>query len=184
MKKNSGITLIELIIVISIIGILAVALGFSFQGWIGGYRIESQVKEMYVDLMNARARAMQRNRVHFVTLATTQYTIQEDISPWPDGDESLTVADNTRPTGYNDPIPLLQKNLNPNYPITWSGISDTQIKFTKRGLSNDNKTICVNTDADADYNCIVISPSRINLGRLTKKIPDGGACNATNCVSR
>ncbi len=87
--KNHGITLIELIIVISIIGILAVALGFEFTGWMGGYRVESQTKEMYVDLMNARARAMQRNRVHFVRLfiPPTQYTnMYDDTNPAPDGD--------------------------------------------------------------------------------------------------
>jgi len=119
-----------------------------------------------------------------VSLATTQYTIQEDISTWPDGDGILNASDNVRPSGYTDPIPLLQKSLNPIHPITWSDISDTQIEFTKRGLSNDNKTICSNTDADADYSCIEISASRINLGKLTTKIPDGGACASANCVSR
>lgn len=182
--KNSGVTLIELIVVVSVIGILVVALGFSFQGWMGSYKVESQIKEMYVDLMNARARAMQRNRAHFVSLATTQYTIREDISPWPDGDGILNASDNVRPTGYSDPIPLLQKNLNPIHPITWGDISDTQIEFTKKGLSNDTKTICSNTSLDADYNCIEISAARINIGKLTTKIPDGGACLAANCVSR
>jgi prepilin-type N-terminal cleavage/methylation domain-containing protein len=184
MIKNSGITLIELIVAISVVGILAAAFAFEFKGWMGSYKVESQIKEMYVDLMNARTRAMQKNRMHFVSLTTTQYTINEDISTWPDGDENLTSADDVRPSGYTDPIPLLQKNLNPTHPITWNG--GAQIDFDKRGLSNVNKTICSNTDIDADYNCIEISASRINLGKLTKKIPSpfNGACDATNCVSR
>lgn len=78
MIKNSGITLIELIVAISVVGILAAAFAFEFQGWIGGYKVESQIKEMYVDLMNARVRAMQKNRIYFVTLTTTQYTLYED----------------------------------------------------------------------------------------------------------
>ncbi|OGW52286.1 MAG: hypothetical protein A2Y81_06955 [Nitrospirae bacterium RBG_13_43_8] len=187
--KNSGVTLIELIVAISVMGILVVALGFTFFGWMGSYKAESQIKEMYIDLMNAKARAMQKNRTHFVTLTTTRYTIYEDTNPAPDGNGILATVSDTQ---------VLQKNLNPDYPITWSDLADTQIDFTRRGLSNDNKTVCIFTDFvnndypidrtpdgvsdnHPDYDCMVISATRMNLGQLTTQ---GGACDSTNCVAK
>lgn len=184
MKNSKGVTLIELAIVLAIIGILAVATALSFEGWLGRYKIESEFKEMYADLMNAKTRAMSNNRTHFLTLAATQYTIQEDIDPWPNGDGLLTASDSVRPAAYGDPIPFIQKNLDTNHPITWSNAGDTQVDIDTRGVSNEDKVICSNTDIESDYDCILISASRVNLGKLTTRIPDGGACDANNCISR
>ncbi len=158
--KNDGITLIELLVVITIIGILAVALGFSFQGWIGGYRIESQVKEMYVDLMNARARAMQRNRLHFVTLAATQYSTYEDTNPAPDGNETLetAVGGDTR---------LVQRNT--DYTIIPAlAFGATTFNFNRSGLISLSGSIrldSLDSTVTPDYDCIVLSPTRINMGK-------------------
>ena len=84
-KGNKGITLIELLVVMSIIGILVVALGFSFQGWRGAYKVESIVKEVYSDLMDARSKAMTSGGMsYFVELNAGSYQIFEDTNR--DGD--------------------------------------------------------------------------------------------------
>ena len=61
MKKN-GFSLIELLVVMIILGIVASLGTVSFTGWVRKHDLESQVKEMYTDLMNARLTAMHQNR--------------------------------------------------------------------------------------------------------------------------
>jgi prepilin-type N-terminal cleavage/methylation domain-containing protein len=175
--NNKGVTLIELLVVVSVISILCSALAFSFQGWVMSYNVEGQLKKMHIDLMNARSRAIQRGRMHFVDLAATQYTTYEDTNTPPDGDGASDPATDTQ---------VSQIILDVRYPVTWGDPADTRIEFNTKGLSSDNKTICSNTAtiSNADYDCITISATRINLGRLTTPISSGGACDAANCVER
>jgi prepilin-type N-terminal cleavage/methylation domain-containing protein len=162
--NNRGVTLIELLIVISVIVILIVALGMSFQGWIGKYRVESQVKEMYIDFMNARARAMERNRVHFVTGTSTTYSVYEDTSPGPDGNAALE-------TGSDALLRTFPKTV--QYPIVWTEVG-TEIDFNRNGMIDlaDPETegatsgsIFLTTTNDADSDCLNISPTKIYMGK-------------------
>jgi len=182
MKNETGFTLIELVLTITVVSVLVVALAFEYVGWQGGYNIESGMKQLHTDLMNARGAAMLKNRDHFVTLAATRYSLYEDTNPLPEGNGDLEEADDRR---------VLQRNLEPNYPITWSTLADARIDFDQRGLSRDEKTICANpanTSLKPEYDCIIITATRINLGRLDKKIFEGGLCDGTsdppNCLAR
>ncbi len=186
--KNKGMTLIELLVVITIAGILVVALGFSFQGWQGRYKVESQIKDIYNDLMDARINAMQKNRVHFLSLdSANQYTIYEDTNPAPDGDGTLQ-------TGQDVTLPTFPKTI--EYDLNWNGAvpSGNLIDFNTRGITEPQATplggtICIFTDFDGDgtsdsnpdYDCIVISRTRINMGKIGDQ---SGGCLSTNCDAK
>ena len=87
------------------------------------------------------------------------------IKRYSSADESRT-GDTTRGV-------TLSKNL--AYPITsatGSSLADQIIEFDIRGTTNDWGSIRVNpVNSGSAYDCIVISVSRINLGRMV-----GGAC--------
>ena len=181
LRHSDGVTLIELIVVVSVIGILVIALGFSFQGWRGKYQVESEIKEMYVDLMNARARALQRNRVHFFRLnGPTSYSIYEDDSNGtakvPDGDGTLQTG-----TGVTADTQLASFPKTIEHEMSWNNAAigaAVNLPFNTRGLLNGSGgTISIYVDRDADgekdfdpdYDCIEIAASRINMGIIDDK---------------
>ena len=175
--KDSGVTLVEMLVVISIISIIAISTAFSFQGWMGKYKIESQTKDLYVELMDARLSAIENKRTHFVILQdATSYTFYEDDSNGgmkvPDGDNILqegsgATADTERPS--------FPKNV--DYDIDWNNNSIAApviFSFNTRGISSVEADISVYLDRDGDgvqdaipdYDCIAIRSTRINLGKL------------------
>ena len=156
--EDRGVTLTELLIVVAIIGILVLALGFSFQGWIGRYKIESETKEMYVELMNARARAMQRNRVHLLDFPNaTSYRISEDFN-------------NNGAVDAGEPLPTYPKTV--RHALN-SGGGLAIITFNTRGILSPEDTIWITLPAGItpDYDCIVALSTRINMGQMS-----GGTC--------
>jgi prepilin-type N-terminal cleavage/methylation domain-containing protein len=159
-----GFTLVEILIAIAILGILVVLAVGNFGGMNEKYKVEAETKQFYADLMDARGRAMQRNRWFFVRIATTGpgygYMTYED-RPLPDGDG---VFDNT--------VDALAASVTVRHPIiTVLAGGSPNFGFNRNGIANDIGTIRFVSTAQPDYNCITINPTRIKMGQYV-----GGTC--------
>jgi prepilin-type N-terminal cleavage/methylation domain-containing protein len=181
--NNRGVTLIELMVVVAIVGILIIALAFSYQGWQGRYKVEGATRNLYTDLMNARAQAMQRATTFFVDFpSTTTYRMSIDDSNGTDkthgGDGTFQPqADDAAPTIDTDTTqPTFRKNVTP---YTISG--GVLLTFDSKGLMYSGSpavlianplTISLTSTANPDYDCVRIESTRINAGQM-----QGGVCN-------
>jgi prepilin-type N-terminal cleavage/methylation domain-containing protein len=176
--KNNGITLVELLVVISIIGILVIALGFSFQGWRGNYNIESATKDLYADIMDARAKAMTRSRMYFVQLNADNYSVYEDTDD--DTNFNPVAGDNPVPE-YRDPATGNVKPKKIEYNLGWTG----DIGFDTRGLAWEYIAADTRNEASVeipltlpaglspDYDCIVVGQMRVQMGKMSEE----GSCD-------
>jgi prepilin-type N-terminal cleavage/methylation domain-containing protein len=160
-----GVTLVELLVVVSIIGILAVALGFSVEGWLGRYNVESATRQLYADMEDARARAIQSDNNYFAVISATDpstnktgYRIIEDTDD--DGDVDTT---DTTLSGFPKTI---------GYPVN----SAATVTFSKRGIISPDPTVVNIVSDDApDYDCIRLTATMIQLGKYDYT---ASTCNA------
>jgi prepilin-type N-terminal cleavage/methylation domain-containing protein len=191
LSAETGITLIELLVVVSIVAILAVVLGFGYSGWQGRYNVESQVNQLYSDLVGARVRAMQRGISCIVDFPSPPSTADNTY---------YQLWDDTNDNAVLDAGDTLASTLSPNpkaagYKLNWSNggvpadisLTNAAIVFDRKGLISyydrsgavavgaapSPVTISFTSTASPDYDCIIISQTIINTGQMS-----GGVCNA------
>ncbi|MBI5633000.1 MAG: prepilin-type N-terminal cleavage/methylation domain-containing protein [Nitrospirae bacterium] len=194
--NNRGISLIELVVVTAVIAILAVALGFTYSGWRGAYNVEKTTKDIFTALTDARGRAVTQRRAYFVDFPTaTTYRMAMDDSNGTakvnDGDATFQPQVNPLVVTANTDTTVQTFPKVSEYTIVWN--PGGTITFDRSGIiiippppppPPAPGTVCLTTIADADYDCIEVTQTRINLGKLTTKIPDGGACATANCIAK
>ena len=148
--QKKGITLVELLVVISVVGILVAALEMSFHGWMERYEVEKITKELYMDLMNARLLAVERNATYIAELDHYEYTVGEDRNQ----DDEI---DN------EEVLPGFPKKV--KHKLEWNLVSSHKVYFNTRGLMTPYRTISVISEGDADFDCMKIFKTRIITGK-------------------
>ncbi len=168
---ENGFSLVELMIVVCIAAILFAIAGIQYSTWMKRYNVERETRELHADLMNARVRAIGRNRLHFVAFSADKYTIYEDTY-----DDALSAythdGDGTLQTTTPGDTVILQKQTD-NAVFPSLGLGKTTFYFDNNGLASLKGHIRLGLDVKADYDCIVLSATRINVGQW-----NGSSCKA------
>ncbi|HZV82819.1 MAG TPA: type II secretion system protein [Geobacteraceae bacterium] len=150
-----GFTLVEMIIVMSIIAILSSIAVLNWNRMTTKSNIEGQIKSVHADLMTVRAEALYGKRARSVVLSGKEYRVY-----------SSSVVTSS---------PLATKSFKFNFIPS----GDNKVTFDTSGMTNGTQvSICVDpyndkTIAnDAAIDSLVVSQARINLG----KRDEGGNC--------
>ena len=153
-EGRGGFTLLEIMIALAIVGIVVVLAVSNFQGMMEKYRVEGETKQMFADLMDARGRAMQRNRAFFVQVNANDYQTYEDTFPAPDGNGALD----------ND---TLVANATVKHQIFTANLGGGNFSFNRNGIASvaGTGTIRLSSTTLPDYDCLTIKATRIKMGQ-------------------
>lgn len=150
-KSQAGLTLVELMVVIAIIGIVLAIAALNFKQWNDKYTVETYTKEIYAILMKARNDAANSNSQVRVILAANQVRTHHDI----DNDDVEDAGE-----------PIVTKPY-PQFTIQFAA---SPIVFDRRGVTTNNQTIQIvgySPNASPGVDCIAVAWTRINMGIMT-----------------
>ena len=134
-----GFTIVEMLLVVLVIGILLSLAVLQFSSYAQKANIESPVRSIYADLMEARSQALLQKTGRSFGVSATQFTVYDGAG-----------------------TPIVQKAL--QYPVTLD-FSD-RITFDTRGVADGTKTVCVEPAGNsATIDSIRITETMIQMGK-------------------
>lgn len=139
MKREEGVTLIELAVVMAIVGIMALFMAPAIGEWVDNFRIRQAARDIASTLQQAKMQTISTRQTHSVnfTLANGTYV----INPLPPG-------------GSNSQVPK---------GVTIAAGSATSISFNPDGTSPVNGTITIKNTKDKQYQVSVSATGRIGI---------------------
>lgn len=155
--NQRGFSLIELLIVIMLIGLLTGLGTWQYASYSKKATIQAQTRVLYGDLMQYRMRAFYEKRNWTFKFSASGYGIYSS--------SDVTVA------------PVASVAL--KHPVTTSDFSQTVIFDSQGGASVSGKAICVASSNDAPVDAVVISATRVQIGKK-----DEGSCASDNITAK
>ncbi len=176
--NNKGLTLIELMVVIAIIGILASLAAPSFNTILRQQKVIGEANLLFSLVYIARSEAIKRNGV--VTICKSTDAVQCG-GLWSDG--WIVFEDNNSDGSRDVGEPLISSGLiRDDYQLSWSAFgSNNYIRFTSRGLTlsqNGTFKLCPN-DGDIRFARAVVISKTARV-RLTKDTDGDGIYEDAN----
>ena len=166
LKSFGAFTLVEMLVVMSIMGILMTIAVLNFRDMNQKSGIETEARTLYTDLMEVRLDALYTKRPRSVMLSATQFSVYSSTN--------TSVA------------ALSRKTL--RHPVKWTPTSPTlTINFDTCGLcspTGPDIPICVAPEGvlgpnPAAVDSLVVSSVRVKLGKL-----QGGSCVTTGITQQ
>lgn len=166
-KRQAGVTLVELMIVVAIAAIMATIAAPSFSGFIQNTRMTSAMTQLTGDLNRARSEAIKRNSRMLVCAHAINGTACANTT-WNNG--WLICYDNNPQDGACDVAPVDGTNPNPiairqaiNSRLNLTGTTTT-IQFNPNGTVNAaaTLTLCCNSAAPNASSAVIAATGNIS----------------------
>jgi len=171
MSRNSGFTLIELMIVIAVIGILVSISTPAIIRWVPNYRLRSAANDLVSNFQKAKLEAVKRNTKVLIKFTTGTYTPSGRVGNYQiflDNGAGGGTANNGTRDG-TEPI-LVQESMPQNVSLYFENFSNHTTGYNSRGLPLSKGSVELRNNNSIYYKASLSFAGHVNLQKNTNGI--------------